>query len=69
MSRDDSKPFVISQDDEGRFRLAVCSTRYNSRGYPIVTSQMQDETFETAAAAKSFARNNFNAKAGEYSVT
>jgi hypothetical protein len=42
--------------------------RYNSQGYPIVTGVQQDTVFATSAAAKSFARNNFDAKAGQYAT-
>lgn len=66
MSREEVKPFLISKSNDGFFRLTVRDTRYNSQGYPIVTSTLQDEVFPTAAAAKAFARTNFGAKAGEY---
>ncbi|MBH0111409.1 hypothetical protein I5E68_00400 [Novosphingobium sp. YJ-S2-02] len=62
------KPFLIQKDDNGNFRLTVRTTRYNSIGYPIVSSKLQDEVFETQSAAKSFARKNFNAEAGEYAT-
>lgn len=60
------RPFLINQDGEGNFRLTVRDVRYNSQGYPIVTGTMQGECFKTAAAAKSWARDHFNAKAGQY---
>ena len=63
---DDIRPFLISKDNIGNFRLTVRDVRYNSQGYPIVTGVMQTECFETAAAAKTWARTNFNAKAGQY---
>lgn len=62
------KPFLIQKDDEGNFRLTVRTTRYNSIGYPIVTAKLQDEVFESQSAAKAFARQNFNAEAGEYAT-
>ena len=68
MSREDVKPFLISKNENGCFRLTVRDTRYNSQGYPIVTSTLQDEVFETSAAAKAFARERFGAKAGEYAI-
>ncbi len=68
MHDDTIRPFLINQDAEGNFRLTVRNIRYNSQGYPIVTGEMQDEFFVTAAAAKSWARNNFNAKAGQYAT-
>jgi len=66
MSNAEIKPFLISKGEDGSFRLTVRETRYNSQGYPIVTSAQQDEIFETPAAAKAFARNHYGAKAGEY---
>lgn len=68
MSGSTLKPFLINKDEDGNFRLTVRDTRYNSQGYPIVTSTLQDESFKTAAAAKAFARNNFQAKDGEYAT-
>ena len=68
MSRDEVQPFLITRQEDGIFRLTLRDTHYNSQGYPIVKSSMQDEIFETAAAAKAFARNNFKARAGEYAV-
>ena len=63
-----TRPFLITRDDAGKFRLTVRNIRYNSQGYPIVTGVLQDEQFATPAAAKTFARLNFNAKAGEFDV-
>lgn len=68
MSDDATRPFLINQDNEGNFRLTVRDVRYNSQGYPIVTGVMQDECFATAAAAKTWARTNFKAKAGQYAM-
>ncbi len=68
MSRETTRPFLINKDEDGNFRLTVRATRYNSQGYPLITSSLQDECFKTAAAAKAFARDNFQAKAGEYAT-
>ena len=68
MSREDVKPFLISKSEDGAFLLTVRDTRYNSQGFPIVTSTLQAEVFETTAAAKTFAREKFGAKAGEYAI-
>lgn len=62
------KPFLIVKDEDGAFRLTVRDTRYNSQGYPIVTSKEQDERFKTAALAKAHARDHFNAATGEYAT-
>jgi hypothetical protein len=66
MSRIPVKPFLINKDEEGRVRLTVRETRYNTWNYPIVTSTLRDETFRTAAEARAFARENFGAEAGQY---
>jgi hypothetical protein len=68
MSRTPVKPFLITKDDEGRVRLTVRETRYNMQNYPIVTATMQDETFRTITEARSFARDNFGAEAGQYAM-
>lgn len=63
-----TRPFLITRDAEGSFRLTVRDIRYNSQGYPIVTGVLQDQRFKTAAAAKSWARTQFNAVAGQYAT-
>jgi len=68
MSRDSILPFLINKDNEGHFRLTVRDTRFNSQGYPIVTSNLQDEQFKTATAARTFARENFKAEAGQFTT-
>ncbi|MEO6717510.1 MAG: hypothetical protein ABIM50_09735 [Novosphingobium sp.] len=68
MSRDSILPFLINKDAEGHFRLTVRDTRYNSQGYPIVSSALQDEQFKTATAARAFARENFKAEAGQFTT-
>jgi hypothetical protein len=68
MSRDDIKPFLISKIEDGSYRLTVRDIHYNSQGYPIVTSTLQDQVFETSASAKQHARANFGASAGEYAT-
>ncbi|NBW74542.1 MAG: hypothetical protein EBR34_01940 [Sphingomonadaceae bacterium] len=69
MSQDLIRPFLISRDAEGNVRLSVRDVRYNSQGYPLVTAVLQDTLFETVAAARSFARTNFQAVAGQYELT
>jgi len=68
MTDPSSRPFLINKDAEGSFRLTVRTTRYNSRGYPIVTAALQEETFKTANAARAFAQEHFQAKPGEYAT-
>jgi len=61
-----SRPFLIKKDDDGRFRLTVRTVRYNSQGYALVDSKLQEETFKTATAARTFARDMFKAQPGEF---
>ncbi|NIJ16054.1 hypothetical protein [Sphingobium vermicomposti] len=68
MSREIIRPFLITKDEEGVFRLTVRETRYNSQGYPLVTSHLQEETFKTATAARNFARDTFKAEPGQYAT-
>lgn len=63
-----SRPFLIKKDDCGNFRLTVRTIRYNSQGYALVDSALQEETFKTAAAARTFARDMFGAQTGEYTT-
>ncbi len=69
MSRKVIRPYLILKDDDGNFRLTVRETRYNSQGYPLVTSHMREETFKSAAAVRTFARDVFKAEPGQYDQT
>lgn len=66
MSRTPIKPFLIERDDEGRVRLTVRTTRYNSWNYPIVTSSVVEETFATPAAARAHAKEHLGAQPGQF---
>jgi len=68
MSRETIRPYLITKDEEGIFRLTVRETRYNSQGYPLVTSHLQAEAFKTATAARNFARDIFKAEPGQYAT-
>lgn len=65
MSREKVRPYLVTKDDEGHFRLTVRETRYNSQGYPLVTASLQTELFRTEAAARAFARDVFKAEPGQ----
>jgi hypothetical protein len=65
MSREKVRPYLITKDEEGHFRLTVRETRYNSQGYPLVTATMQNELFKTETAARNFAREVFKAEPGQ----
>jgi hypothetical protein len=66
MSRIPVRPYLIAKDESGDFRLTVRETRYNSQGYPLITSTQQEGTFKTATAARNFARAEFGAEAGQF---
>ena len=68
MSKAPLRPFLVAKDEEGSFRLTVRETRYNSQNYPLVTSTLQPETIKTAAAAKTFAREQFGAETGQFAT-
>jgi hypothetical protein len=68
MSRTPVRPFLIAKDEEGRFRITIRETRYNSQGYPLVTSTLQQETFTTATAARAHAREQFGAETGQFAA-
>ncbi|CAH0349965.1 hypothetical protein BH11PSE5_BH11PSE5_12840 [soil metagenome] len=68
MSSSAVRPFLVNKDEDGLFRLTVRETRYNSQGYPLVTSTLQPETFKTATAAKVHAREVFGAVTGDYAT-
>lgn len=68
MSREKVAPFLITKDEDGNFRLTVRETRYNSQGYPLVTSHLQEESFKTAAAVRNHARTMFKAEPGQYAT-
>jgi hypothetical protein len=68
MSRTAVKPFLLTKDEEGQYRLTVRETRYNSQGYPLVTSTAVEERFRTANAARAHAKAHFGAAAGEFAT-
>lgn len=66
MSKATIAPFLIAKDEEGQFRITVRETRFNSQNYPIVTSTLQPETFRSATAARTHAKQQFGAVTGEF---
>lgn len=66
--RDKLRPYLIAGDSESGYRLTLRETNFNSQNYPIVTATPVGETFETAAAARAYAKENFGAIAGEFEV-
>ena len=68
MSREPVRPYLIAKDENGDFRLTVRETRFNSQNYPLVTSTMLDDVFKTATAARTHAKQNFGAEAGQFAT-
>ena len=68
MSREIIKPYLIAKEGDGQFRLTVRETRYNSQGYPLVTATPVDESFKSATAARTHAKEHFGAEAGQFAV-
>ena len=68
MPREIPKPYLIEKDEAGAFRLTVRSVRYNSQGYPLVTADPVAETFRSATAARSHAREHFGAETGQFAT-
>ena len=66
MSRVPVRPFLICKDEDGRVRLTVRETRYNSQNYPLISSVLQTETFATATAARAHAKMHFGAEPGQF---
>jgi hypothetical protein len=65
MSREIPKPYLIVKDEEGLYHLTVREVRYNSQGYPLISSHPVAESFRNATAARTYARDNFGAEAGQ----
>jgi hypothetical protein len=66
MSRTPIKPYLISKDEDGAVRITVRETRFNSQGYPLVTTTLVEEPFKTATAARAHAKEHFGAEAGQF---
>jgi len=57
------RPYLISKDEDGKFRITVRTTRFNSQGYPLVTAKLMEGHFPTLTAARAYAREEFRAEA------
>jgi hypothetical protein len=68
MSREIPKPYLIAKGEDGAFRLTVREVRYNSQGYPLVTAHPVAESFKSATAARTHAREHFGAEAGQFAT-
>lgn len=65
MSRVPLRPYLVTKDEEGIFRVTVRTTRFNSQGYPLVSAEVLDDAFKTQTAAKAFVREEYRAEANE----
>jgi hypothetical protein len=65
MSRVPVRPFLVSKDEEGTFRVTVRTTRYNSQGYPLVSAEQLADAFKTQTAAKAFVKQEYRAEPGD----
>ena len=65
MSRALMRPYLVAKDEEGVFRVTIRSTRFNSQGYPLVSSEVLDGGFRTQTAAKMFVRDQYRAETNE----
>ncbi|WP_404339407.1 hypothetical protein AB2M62_08610 [Sphingomonas sp. MMS12-HWE2-04] len=65
MSRVPVRPYLILKDEQGVFRITVRTTRYNSQGYPLVSSEVLEDGFRTQAAARLFVREQFRGEAAD----
>lgn len=65
MSRVPLRPYLVTKDEEGIFRVTVRTTRYNSQGYPLVSAEVLDDAFKTQTAAKAFVREEYRAEANQ----
>jgi hypothetical protein len=65
MSRVPVRPFLVTKDEEGVFRITVRTTRYNSQGYPLVSAELLTDAFRTQTAAKAFVKAEYRAEPGD----
>ena len=69
MSKIPVRPYLVSKDSDGRFRVTVRTTRFNSQNYPLVTSILIEEIFATATASKNYIRSEYAAVAADIATT
>ena len=68
MSRVPVRPYLIAKDEDGNVRLTIRETRFNSQGYPLITETRLEESFKTASAARTHAKDRFGAEAGQFAT-
>jgi uncharacterized protein with NRDE domain len=65
MAKTALRPYLLTKQPEGDYRVTVRTTRLNSQGYPLVSSAMLDGSFPTATSARAHLREHFRAEATE----
>lgn len=63
MSREPVRPYLVTKDEEGVYRVTLRTTRFNSQGYPLVTSEVLEDAFKTQTAARAFVRETYRGEA------
>jgi hypothetical protein len=63
VSRTAVRPYLVTKDEAGVFRITVRTTRFNSQGYPLVKTELLDESFPTATRARTYLREQYRAEA------
>ncbi|WP_442680814.1 hypothetical protein ACSBM8_06370 [Sphingomonas sp. ASY06-1R] len=62
MSRILLRPYLVSKQEQGDFRITVRTTRLNSQGYPLVSTEILPDSFRTATAARTYLREQYRAE-------
>ena len=62
MTRTAIRPYLVTKAEDGVVRITVRTTRFNSQGYPLVSSEVLEQGFPTLAQARSYLRSEFNAE-------
>ena len=65
MSRAAVRPYLITKDEEGAFRITVRTTRFNSQGYPLVTATQLEDGFRSMTMARAYVREQFRGEAAD----
>ncbi len=62
MSKTAVRPYLILKDAEGAYRITVRTTRFNSQGYPLISSNELEDKFPSAVSARAYVREHFRAE-------
>ncbi len=68
MSRVAVRPYLVAKDEAGQVRVTVRGTRFNSQGYPLVTTKLLEDVFPTIAAGKAYVRNELGGTADQIAL-